>query len=74
MEEAALAMRDVMSREEEPSFVIKDPRYVKGMSTSFLIISRCWTVSYAADISTNAALLSSIFRSRLRCCRVKLGS
>ena len=44
------------------------------MSTSFLIISRCWTVSYAADISTNAALLSSIFRSRLRCCRVKLGS
>ena len=61
MAEAALAMRDVMSREEEPSFVIKDP-------------SRCWTVSYAADISTNAALLSSIFRSRLRCCRVKLGS
>ena len=29
MAEAALAMRDVMSREEEPSFVIKDPRYVK---------------------------------------------
>ena len=29
MSEAALAMRDVMSREEEPSFVIKDPRYVK---------------------------------------------
>ena len=29
MEEAALAMRDVMSREEEPSFVIRDPRYVK---------------------------------------------
>ena len=29
MAEAALAMRDVMSREEEPSFVIMDPRYVK---------------------------------------------
>ena len=29
MAEAALAMRDVMSREEEPSFVIRDPRYVK---------------------------------------------
>ena len=29
MAEAALAMRDVMSREEEPSFVIKDPRNVK---------------------------------------------
>ena len=28
MAEAALAIRDVMSREEEPSFVIKDPRYV----------------------------------------------
>ena len=27
--EAALAMREVMAREEEPSFVIKDPRYVK---------------------------------------------
>ena len=26
MADAALAMRDVMSREEEPSFVIKDPR------------------------------------------------
>ena len=29
MAEAALAMRDVMSREEYPSFLIKDPRYVK---------------------------------------------
>ena len=28
MAEAALAMRDVMSREDEPSFVIKDPRYM----------------------------------------------
>ena len=26
MAEAALTMRDVISREEEPSFVIKDPR------------------------------------------------
>ena len=33
MAEAALAMRDVMSREEEPSFVIKDPRYVKESTT-----------------------------------------
>ena len=29
MAEAAFAMRDVMAGEEEPSFVIKDPRYVK---------------------------------------------
>ena len=29
MAEAALAMRNAMSREEEPSFVIKDPIYVK---------------------------------------------
>ena len=29
MAEAALAMRYVMLREEEPSFVIKDPIYVK---------------------------------------------
>ena len=27
MVEAALSMRDVMSREDETSFVIKDPRY-----------------------------------------------
>ena len=40
MAEAALAVRDVMSREEEPSFVIKDPRYVKEStnSTSVLLI------------------------------------
>ena len=39
---AALAMRGVMSREEEPSFVIKDPRYVKELtnSTSVLHISK----------------------------------
>ena len=34
MAEAALAMRDVLSREKEPSFVIRDPRYVKE-STNF---------------------------------------
>ena len=34
MAEAALAMRDVTSREEEPSFVIKDPRYVKESTNS----------------------------------------
>ena len=28
MAEAALTMRDVMPREDEPSFVIKDPRYL----------------------------------------------
>ena len=32
MAKAALAMCDVMSREEEPSFVIRDPRYVKESS------------------------------------------
>ena len=38
MAEAALAMRDVMSREEEPSFVIKDPRYVKeSINTTSLL-------------------------------------
>ena len=36
MAEATLATRDVISREEEPSFVIKDPRYVKE-STKKLI-------------------------------------
>ena len=42
MVEAALAMQDVMSQEEEPSFVIKDPRYVKAStySTSLLHISK----------------------------------
>ena len=34
MAEAALAMRYVMSREDEPSFVIKDPRYVKESTNS----------------------------------------
>ena len=29
MAEADLAMRDVMSREKEPSFVMRDPSYVK---------------------------------------------
>ena len=29
MAEAALAMRDEMSQEEDPSVAIKDPRYVK---------------------------------------------
>ena len=38
MAEAAFEMRDVMSREEEPSFVINDPRYVKeSTNTSSLL-------------------------------------
>ena len=47
MAEAALAMRDVMSREEEPSFVIKDLRYVKESTntTSLLqIFNGRWLV------------------------------
>ena len=47
MAEAALAMRDVMSPEEEPSFVIKDPRYVKESTntTSLLqIFNGRWLV------------------------------
>ena len=47
MAEAALAMRDVMSREEEQSFVIKDPRYAKEStnSTSLLhIFNGRWLV------------------------------
>ena len=38
MAEAALAMRDVMSREDEPSFVIKDPRYVKESTKSTSVL------------------------------------
>ena len=38
MAEAALAMRGVMSREEEPSFVIKDPRYVKESTNSTSVL------------------------------------
>ena len=47
MAEAALTMRDVMSREEDPSFVIKDPIYVKEStnSTSLLhIFNGRWLV------------------------------
>ena len=47
MAEAALAMRDVMSREEELSFVIKDPRCVKETTntTSLLhIFNGRWLV------------------------------
>ena len=47
MAEEALAMRDVMSREEESSFVIKDPIYVKEStnSTSLLhIFNGRWLV------------------------------
>ena len=49
MAAAALAMRDVMSREDEPSFVIKDPRYVKEStnSTSVLhIFKGRWLVGF----------------------------
>ena len=45
-------MRDVMSREEEPSFVIKDPRYVKEStnSTSLLhIFNGRWLVRLGSD-------------------------
>ena len=35
---AALAMRDVMLREEEPSFVINDPRYVKESTNSTFLL------------------------------------
>ena len=38
MAEAALAMRDVMSREDEPSFVIKDPRYVNESTNSTSVL------------------------------------
>ena len=52
MAEAALAMRDVMLRAEEPSFVIKDPRYVKEStnSTSLLhIFNGRWLVRLGGD-------------------------
>ena len=42
MAEAALAMRDVISREEEPSFVIKDPRYVKESTNTYLVANLQW--------------------------------
>ena len=38
MAETALAMRDVMSREEELSFVIKGPRYVKESTNSSSVL------------------------------------
>ena len=47
MAEAAGAMRDVVSREEEPSFVIRDPRYVNESTncTSLLhIFNDTWVV------------------------------
>ena len=47
MAEETLAMRDVMSREEEPSFAIKDPRCVKESTntTSLLqIFNGRWLV------------------------------
>ena len=52
MAEAALAMRDVLSRDEEPSFVIKDPRCVKESTntTSLLqIFNGRWLVGLAGD-------------------------
>ena len=42
MSEAALSMRDEMSREEEPSFVIKDPIYVKVDKQYFLVAYLQW--------------------------------
>ena len=42
MAEAALAMRDEMSREEEPPFMIKDHRYVKESTNTCCIFNgRC---------------------------------
>ena len=38
MAEAALSMRDVMSREDEPSFVINDPRYVKESTNTTSVL------------------------------------
>ena len=38
MAESALVVRDVMSREEEQSFVIKDPRYVKESTNSTSVL------------------------------------
>ena len=41
MAEAALAIRDVMSREEEPPFVIKDPIYVKESTNTTTLLHIC---------------------------------
>ena len=38
MAEAALAMRDVMSREEEPSIVISDPRH-EGIDKLYFLLA-----------------------------------
>ena len=38
MAEAALAMRDVTSREDETSLVIKDPRYVKESTNTTSVL------------------------------------
>ena len=50
MADAALAMRYVMSREEEPSFVIKDPRYVKE-STNTTSLLHIFNVINTSKIS-----------------------
>ena len=39
MAEAALAMRDVMSREEEPAFVIKDPILCEGIDKHYILVA-----------------------------------
>ena len=57
MAEAALAMRDVMSREEEPSFVIKDPRYVKeSTNTTSFTAPESWNLLEASFLSGHMTL------------------
>ena len=39
MTEAALSMQDVMSREQEPSFVIRDPIYCEAIDKLYFLVA-----------------------------------
>ena len=51
--EAALAMRDVMSREEEPPFVIKDPRYMMESTNTRPLLPCCIPTSSRSEVNAS---------------------
>ena len=72
MAEAALAMRDVMSREEEPSFVIKDPRYVKE-STNTTSLLQIFNGRWLVGLGVILIAMSFVF-GQLICIPTRLAS
>ena len=52
--EAALSMRDVTSREEEPSFVIRDPIYVKESTKCTLLLLHVFNVRWFVRLGLTA--------------------